>query len=215
MTTWNPADKDADVTLSGGDLTASISSPSGTKVGSVRGTDFKASGKHYFEILYTTTPASAAAVGVCTGSYTLTNQGLGLVAGNTSFSGNGFIAQDGSLGTITTGLVNGDYVGVAVDIGNGLCYFSINGTFVDGSDPVGGSGGFTLPAGNMYPAWGSSEGSHTTTQTANFAGSFHTTPPAGYSAWEAAAAGQPFRKRMGGVAWVHGGYRYGSGVKIR
>lgn len=44
--TWNSADKDADVTLSGSDLVASVTAAAG----SVRGTQSRSSGTYYFEI---------------------------------------------------------------------------------------------------------------------------------------------------------------------
>ena len=157
MTTWNPADKDADVTLSGGDLTAASARRPERRLAAFAGQTSRRAESITSKFCTPRHRRLPPPLGFARDPTPSPIRAWGLVAGNTSFSGNGFIAQDGSLGTITTGLVNGDYVGVAVDIGNGLCYFSINGTFVDGSDPVGGSGGFTLPAGNMYPAWGSSE----------------------------------------------------------
>ena len=51
-TTWNPSDKNANITLSGGDLVATAAS-SGASFKGVRGTIGKASGKFYWEVAIT------------------------------------------------------------------------------------------------------------------------------------------------------------------
>ena len=74
--TWNPSDKGANVTLSGGNLTA-VKNGSGYE--SVRGTESKISQRRYFEV--TAVAASGSSinlmVGVADSAFTLTGRYLG------------------------------------------------------------------------------------------------------------------------------------------
>ncbi len=68
--TWNPFDKDADITLSGSDLVASNSNGNS---GSARSTIGKSSGKWYWEITLTAIDNSSWGIGVGTASAALTS----------------------------------------------------------------------------------------------------------------------------------------------
>ena len=101
--TWNPADKDGTLTLSGGDLTVTKTGASG--FGNVRSTTSKTTGKHYYE---------ATAFG------SLGNAGIGVanaVASLTNYLGvdsNSYGWYDTGFGGSTT-FVAGDVIGIAID----------------------------------------------------------------------------------------------------
>lgn len=65
--TWNSADKDVDVALSGSDLIAKVVSV-GAQTGSVRGTQGRSSGRYYFEITYSDNNVQLGGVGKSTAS---------------------------------------------------------------------------------------------------------------------------------------------------
>ena len=97
--TWNPADKDPHITLSNGDLTASINT---SQSGSVRGTtSHDAAGDHYFEYTVTAVDATGyTGLGIGQSTATIT-QGPGVgtdsmgwinVAGGRIYYNSGFIS---------------------------------------------------------------------------------------------------------------------------
>ena len=180
--TWNPADKAANVTLSNGDLTATI----GTDAwGAVRSTISKATGKWYFEIRVDVTgAANYHSVGIGTSAASLTKVGAD------SFS-YGYSAYDG---TKWTGLssyaygdsyTTGDIVGVAFDLDAGKIWFAKNNAWQASGDPAAGTNeAFSGISGTFFPMVAG--GRTTNATTARFSSASQTySPPTGFVAIEA------------------------------
>jgi hypothetical protein len=175
--TWNPSDKNAGVTLSGGDLTTTRAS--GTVAG-VRATLGKSSGKWYFEI------KCISSTGVFDVFVGLANLSASLTALPGFADANGWaIALDGGdyYHSGFVGLVNGgagftaaanDVFGFAWDAGANTLSIYRNNTLLTPS-PL-----FSTLTGTLYPILAVQ--TNTVVLTANFGASALTyTPPAGYN----------------------------------
>lgn len=146
--TWDSANKDADITLSNGDLTASITSPNS---GAVRGTVSKSSGILYYEVTMDYAVIQATYLGHLPGvgnaSATLTNSFPG--ANTNSY---GYSPGDRELYTGGTGTAHGRtsdvYLGVGLSAGNLF--------FV--ADGAGQSSAYTGLTATVFPAWGPGSG---------------------------------------------------------
>lgn len=177
--TWNPSDKGASITLSGGNLTAT----SGSSWNTVRSTGSKSSGKWYWEI--TINDASYNMVGVATASASLSNYsgsdnyGLGLGVGDLG----GWWKTAGSIFTSQNKTAPNGAVGckacIALDLDNGKIWFGINGTWADSGNPSAGTGEcFTFTPTTLYPTYSP----QTSNATANFGSSaFSYTVPTGFT----------------------------------
>jgi hypothetical protein len=180
-TTWNPADKSAGITLTGGNLIAT----GGLSTG-VRGVDRQTAGKFYFEYTMTTW-AGATCCGVATlaaGFSTASSLGVASVnaAGQVVCHG---VSSGVSLGT----RANGNIIGVAVDFTAKLIWFRVapagnwnnNATY----SPATGVGGVNISAiggagTSVYPYFASVTTANSV--TANFGDSaFSGVVPAGYT----------------------------------
>ena len=170
---WNPLDKDADISLSGGNLVASITSANG----GIRGTQGRSSGHHYFEITVGGAGSAIHMVGLGNASATL--------AAYPGFDANGwsYFAADGRKYTNATdaaygaSYAAGDVIGVAYDATAGTITFYKNGASQGTA--------FTSISGTLYPMWGPG-GSTAGTRTATLntgATAFAYSMPAGASAW--------------------------------
>lgn len=156
--TWNPSDKTAGITLSGGNLTAG---ETGTAQDNVRATAGIADGElRYFEILLNTVSGG----GTAAVSFGLRASGDAISStinvGNTcSMRQNGsfFVAGTGFASTGTAvAYLPGDVIGFAINRSTQRVYVHKNGTYVNSGDPAGGTGyAFTLPSGGslMPYAW--------------------------------------------------------------
>lgn len=178
-TTWNPADKHADITLSGGNLTA-------TNVNqwrSVRAILSKASGKHYYEVLIIDN--TYMNVGLGTSAATLSNYpgwdayGVGMSGHVGFYAGATFTAN----GKSEIDYSNGDTVLIAVDFDAGKLWFGVNGVWCGSGNPAAGTDwtySFT-PGTALFPM----VGIQTASCTALFgATSFAYTVPSGFnSGW--------------------------------
>lgn len=171
--TWNPSDKDSNVSLSGGDLTA-IGTIGSFR--SVRATISKSSGKHYFEIL-NINPST------CVFGYFPGSAGLTIYPGDQD--GQGFDGTryypTGQVGTTYTSITSGDRLMFAYDLDNGRAFIGKNGSWLNSGDPVGGTGSiFPSISGAIFPAIAVTT---SRTATANFgASAFTYSPPSGYNA---------------------------------
>uniref|UniRef100_A0A6M3JFF9 Putative tail fiber protein n=2 Tax=viral metagenome TaxID=1070528 RepID=A0A6M3JFF9_9ZZZZ len=171
--TWNPADKDANCTLSGGNLV--VSKAGGSYVG-VRATISKTAGKWYFEI---TTPGYLAgyrSVGVGTAAEALT----GIIGGTVEGWGHldsGIKYHTGSGGAWGANWSDADVIGVAVDLDVGKIWISVNGSWY--GDPVAGTGEmYSGLSGTLFPMTSLSGG----TSTVNFgASAFAYAVPSGFN----------------------------------
>jgi len=140
-TTWNPADKDAGVTLSGGNLVAS-----GT--GIVRATNSVATG-NYFEVKGNSVGPGEPATGIVTTGHTVSGGGSGYIVAHDGSQFVVYNASDFSTATTFAGsIANNDVFGFAVK--SLRLYISHNGSYVVGS-PTGETGGLTLAGGTYYP----------------------------------------------------------------
>ena len=161
--TWNPSDKGASQTLSGGNLTVTTSATNGT----TRATMSKASGKWYWE--YQSNTHGTAYYGEANASATLTNcpgqdaNAWGYRETNGKiYNNNAAVASGG--GTIAAN----DYVGLGLDLDNGVMYVYKNNVLQLTA----------TVSGTLYPAFGNN--STVCAATANFGQNALTyTPPNG------------------------------------
>ena len=174
-TTWNPADKDGNITLSGSDLIATKVISAG--VSGVRSITNKSAGKWYFEI---TVGSGYANLGIGTSSAPL-NAELGSDAHSYSFWGaNGRIYHNGlnyAYGSIFTSGV----IGFAIDLDAGKIWWARNGVWQNSGNPAGGTNeAFSGISGTFYAMFSSYQLNGQV--TANFgASAFAYTAPTGFS----------------------------------
>lgn len=190
MTTWDPNNKSANETLSGGNLIATS-----TGLGTVAATRVATAAKSYFEV-NVTTATGVIAVGLVNRSY---NMASGTILG-TDVNGVGYksggtvVINNATVSTIAT-YTTAAKIGVAVDLARMLIWFTLNGTtwnndVIANQNPVGDVGGIslaTMALGSALPAAG---GSLTGAILAGvFAtASFTYTPPPGYSSVDTCGA---------------------------
>lgn len=185
-TTWNPADKNAGITLSNGNLTATTNA----SAISVRGIASHSTGKFYYSIHIDALTNVNYLIGMGNASMSLSSF-VGADANGISLNtGNGqILVSSASIAVIQTA-AQGDTVDMAVDIGGQLIWFRTNGGNWNNSgtaNPATGVGGISyaasgLGAGPYFPAWagfGSADAI-----TANFGASAYAfAAPAGFGNW--------------------------------
>lgn len=166
--TWNPSDKDASFTLSGGDLTAAND---GSGFAICRANTGVSTGKWYWEITINTLGSSK--IGIAKSTESLSNY-LGSGAGGYSYADNGDIWNNGSNTTLCScPQTAGDVVGIKLDLNAGTIEFLLNNTSLGVA--------FTGLSGTFYPAV--SGGFSVSDYTANFgASAFVYSVPSGYNA---------------------------------
>lgn len=168
-TTWNPSDKDASITLSGGNLTAACSLAGQGAVRSIAGVT---QGKWYWELTVQTANAREE-VGVITSAGAI-NTFLGNNAAGYayfSFDGNKYNNSAGAAYGAAYG--NTNVISVLLDMDAKTLTFWKNG--------VSQGQAFSGLSGTMHAAFSGGSGSFTEQVTANFgASAFAHTPPAGY-----------------------------------
>ena len=167
--TWNPADKNAAITLSNGNLTAT--STAALNQG-IRSTIGKSSGKWYWEV----TGAFAGnwmGVGVADTAAALTNW-IGIDGHGTQLSSSGNTWFNSVAGAGTT-FVSGDVIGVALDMDARTLSFYKNNVLQATLSSA------RLPTGTLYAAFSSE--TQVVAATVNFGATpFVYSPPAGYNA---------------------------------
>lgn len=186
--TWNPSDKSSQVTLSGGDLTATAGAGAFARNGA-RSTVSKTTGKFYWELTHTVD--DVIQYGLADSSFSLdsnTANNLGLDS-----HGLGIVPTTGVVKcnnvTVGTGqtFTTGQTCCIAVDFGAQLFWYRRNGNNWNndaGADPAAGTGGFSSAGIAGTPVFAcvmlrSSGGSDT---TVNFgATAFSFTVPTGYT----------------------------------
>ena len=186
-TTWNPADKAAGITLSGGNLTAA--SASGSMV-AVRTVSSYSTGKFYSSSV-TTSSNNLVAMSICNATYSLTTSPLATLncIGVALTSGNVFL---NSGGICTGAAINvGDVLDVAVDLSAKRHWYRINGGVWFGNggaspNPATGVNGCDISgiaAGPYYTTVGQATGGATSI-TSNFGATAYTNAaPAGFGNW--------------------------------
>lgn len=184
FTTLNPTDK-ALLTLSGLNLTFAGTGGSG----GARAITPQTTGKFYFEVVWTTAAGNDTGCGLA--KSTATFAALQSNAANGVINFHGFnIFNNGSNTGINPGRVNaGTTIGVAVDLGGSLVWFTTDGTHWNSTTvanlPSGGTGGISISGitgGNLYPvvlAQNAGDGG-----TCNFGDSaFVYSVPSGFAGW--------------------------------
>lgn len=180
-TTWNPADKNANVSLSNGNLTAT-----GTASGfeGVRGTTNTVSSKKYFEISFSAA-ADITQVGVAIG-----NASASLSTYNDSNSigwfGSGSVFHSGATVDSAASFTAGQTLLIAFNASSNLVFFAVGaGSWNNiGADPTTGSGGISTSAvtGPFLPLL--ILDAVNDAATVNFGASGYAfTPPSGYGNW--------------------------------
>jgi hypothetical protein len=175
-TTWNPADKDSDITLSGGNLTAAAGNSAWNSLRTIAplGTD-----KYYWEV--TVTALSYVMVGIGTASATLTDR-IGADDYGWAHQSNTFRGHNNSFESWGTSWGAGNVMSVAVDMTAGKIWVAKDGTWMGtpAGDPAAGTNemysgitGTAFPMATLYGA--------TTIIVANFGTSaFSHSVPAGF-----------------------------------
>jgi hypothetical protein len=178
LATWSATDKDTNVTLSGGDLTATGAS---SQV-AVRATVGKNSGRWYWEVSADSASSSQSAIGVLTMT-ALLDFGLGnSVATGAGYTSSGSLSSSSGNSASTCAYTTGSVIGVALDLSARVIYFSVDGVWQAGGDPTTGGGGLPLGAGteDVFPAVSLGFGD---TLSVNFGQSaFAHAPPDGFEA---------------------------------
>lgn len=185
FTTWNPADKSANLTLSGGNLTVTYTGSSGQSA--VRSVASHSSGKLYYEHKITNGTAATDTTGIANSTAVLSNF-VGSNLNGCGVAGDGHVYINGSaVATIQT-WANGDTISIAVDIGGQLIWFRTNaGNWNNNvsNDPATGVGGIsisTLNAGPYFAAVG--QAAATAAGTSDFgATAYAQSVPSGYGNW--------------------------------
>ncbi|MFD1627643.1 SPRY domain-containing protein [Azospirillum griseum] len=181
---WSSSDKETNLTLANGNLTASVS---GSTMQSGRA-GVALSGKRYFEVrLDAAAPSGLSAIiGIATATVVFSNNwGLAAASGSA-----GFASDTGQKLTNSTGVAfgstwtMGDVIGVATDDSSGAdvkIWFSKNGIWQGGGNPAAGANpAFSLSVGTYYPAVTCKSGGQV---SARFTGTLWSySAPSGFSA---------------------------------
>lgn len=185
-TTWNPADKNAGITLSNGNLTAT--NPATSTFISARAIASHSTGKYYYE-LHSDVQNTFNFPGVGNATGPLSNfagsdaNSVGWVA-----NGNVFINNVAVTGIQT--FVQGDTCCIAVDLGNSKIWFRTNGgnwnnDVIANQNPATNTGGISisgLAAGPYFPML--TQHDPLDKNTANFgATAYAQTAPSGFGNW--------------------------------
>lgn len=175
-TTWNPSDKNADIALSNGNLTA-IGGGDGALEG-VRATSGVSSGRHYWE--YNIDNRSGAmVVGIGTAAHVLNNYvgsgpGWGWLGHAPQVRNEGDQYQPDGFPAFTTG----DVIGIALNLVGLKVHFAKNGVWLGTGSVDAGTGDFSIAAGTWFPMISCQNSGDIL--TANFNGPFTYTPPDGF-----------------------------------
>lgn len=195
-TTWSATDKNAKVTLSGGNLIAARSDLTGDSFATVRASTSRSSGKWYFEITVNTgSSASTLALGLARSALSVSGiLGFGDSIGALNSGGADYGVWFGSANVVATPNATNygapNVVQIAVDLDNERFWYRVNGgawsAFGGGTgNPATGAGAtsFASLTGPYFPA-ATLRNAAATQVTANFgASAFSGAIPSGYTAW--------------------------------
>ena len=184
--TWNPSDKDAGITLSNGNLSATAASWVG-----VRCNTSKSSGKWYYELTVSAGATGAICyVGWGTASAALNNVvGIDVYGWGWGNSTGPYKIHNASSTGYGTAPAATNIIQVAIDIGAGKLWFGMNGTWFGspaGNPGAGTNESYSSVTGTLFPMVSPYL---TGTVTANFgASAFAYSVPSGFSGLDAATA---------------------------
>ena len=181
---WDAADQTGSWTLTNSSRTAQVTSWPG--IASVLGDVGRSAGKRYFEVEYVTGASFGTAVrhdiGI-TRSRPVASGASGEGTGGGYRRGGAIFISGSSVGSVSA-LSDGDVVGVAIDLGSGDVWFSLNGAWTQG-DPGTGyipEGSVLVP--NTYYPFASAESPAAMTVTLRAKTSeFDYPAPTGFSSW--------------------------------
>jgi hypothetical protein len=202
MSTWSTTDKTANITTSGGALTATTTSAAEA---GIRGTLSRGSGKWYLEFRCGTETSGIFGVGFASSSWVLTdaNDIGGDAAGNSVGiydNGQVFIknAIIGSSASLAFGSTN--TIGAALDLDNLKIWYENltiglgwNGDILANQDPANNIGGYplsTLATGPFFFAFGDAASGNAV--TINPSSGFTGTVPTNFLAWDTIIAQIPY-----------------------
>lgn len=178
MTTWNPSDKAAQITLSNGNLTATSSANSGP---TVRSTTSKSAGKLKIEFVVGAIGTAGARVGLTTAGAALSSQ-VGIAASTLGWVSSGIFQTGGITAGSGVTFTTGDVLGFELDFTTNKLYVSKNGVYAFGTNPAT-AAAFALPAAT--PMFAAASPNISTLLTANFgASAFSYAPYTGFSSWD-------------------------------
>ena len=169
---WNPSDKNASITLSNSNRTASWSSGG---FYAARGVTGKSSGKWYFEVTHTSS-SGAAWVGVATSAQALNAYPDGSSTALALYLEYGEVV--GSTTATYSAVTDGTAAMIALDADNNKVWFGSGGTWFASGNPATNSGGLTRPSGTLFIFCGGN-GNETVTIAATPAHSI----PSGFTLW--------------------------------
>jgi len=188
MTTWNPADKTADIVLSGGNLTATNSVNTADGVRSTTQKLLASGGKFYFEFPTILLSNSSDWVGLANSSW---NETDGLASSNTIGLSQGGIFGSGG-GFDVTGLPDpsGHVACFALDLVNSKIWGRLDAGIWNNSgtaNPTTNVGGFNIPGSSgWFGAVRLQANSGSPHATVNFgASAFVQAIPSGFTSWDA------------------------------
>jgi len=139
--TWNPSDKNGNITLSGGDLIATAGETEGHF--GVRGTVGRSSGKWFFKVQPTFGAGitnTGHSIGIGDAGWTMSSElgDTGTTYGYHSQNNDGKVYYLGS-GLLATEIEDDDFIGVAVNLDTHEVWFSFNDVWQRGGDPEAGT----------------------------------------------------------------------------
>lgn len=191
-TTWDPNAKSAGTTLSGGNLTATITS-GGSNVAATR----VCTGPTYFEVTIGASVTGTIAIGLCNRSLNFASGNLiGVDANGVGYRNNGTVLINSvTVATIATYLAT-QVICVAFSPQYQLIWFRVgsggwNNDVIGNQNPVGNVGGIstaTMSQGSMLPAMGATTVTPNQSGTAVFTSGFAQTAPTGYITVDTSAA---------------------------
>lgn len=183
FTTWNPADKSANLTLSGGNLTGTLTGSDGFAL--VRAVASRSSGKFYHEVNYAVSNSLYASPGIANSSL-----GVADFIGNTNgiawLNGGQVYLNNSNVATIETWAA-GDTLCIAIDTTAKLIWFRKNaGNWNNdvSANPATGTNGIDMSslAGPYFPSAGTNN--IPDAFTANFgATAYAQAAPSGFGNW--------------------------------
>lgn len=188
-TTWNPSDKTANITLSGGNLIATFSN---NFIGGARAAHSQTTGKYYFEVTANQMNYGGGGIGMANATIDMTSVVPSTVATGTTGlrTSNGSIYVNGVAGPALAPITAGMVICVAVDLGARLIWYrqgaagQWNGS--GAANPGTGVGGVTLTSlggGSLAAFPWFSSGNNGDKATANFGDSaFVGAVPSGFTA---------------------------------
>lgn len=178
VTTWNPADKAASISLSGGNLITGH--PGAFSDGIVRSTTSKSAGKWHFEVRVTATGPTRPGIGLANATQTLAailgdvgNNSVSLFGNGDAYI-NGVVVLAGATGGFDSGLPK--VLAIEYDADGDLVYFQLSGGPRSAGINTAGIGATLFAAiDHAYPG---------DAATVNFgASAFVISPTLGFSAW--------------------------------